>query len=146
IKPLTALPAITTPTIIDGYSQIGANANTLDVGNNAILRIEIDGSKAPQAFGLVLTASNVTIKGLVINSFPGGPGIYVNGDSCKIKGNFIGTESHGDSSRGNNTGIDDKGDKTEIGGSTPADRNLVSGNKGVGITVGTNSQILGNYV
>ena len=57
IKPLTTLPTITTPTTIDGYSQSDASANTLDVGNDAILRIQIDGSKAPNASRVSLSAS-----------------------------------------------------------------------------------------
>src|SRR5262245_7492165 len=46
IAPLSPLPAIIDPVIIDGYTQSGASANTLAVGNNAVLKIEIDGSLA----------------------------------------------------------------------------------------------------
>src|SRR5213592_598074 len=42
ISPATELPAITDPVIIDGYSQPGSSANTLAVGDNAVLRIEIN--------------------------------------------------------------------------------------------------------
>lgn len=44
ISPTSALPDITAPVIIDGYSQPGANANTLAVGNNAVLKIELSGA------------------------------------------------------------------------------------------------------
>jgi CSLREA domain-containing protein len=39
-----ALPNITTPMTIDGYTQSGASANTLAVGDNAVLQIEINGN------------------------------------------------------------------------------------------------------
>lgn len=150
IKPLTELPTITTPTTIDGYSQSGASANTLDVGNDAVLRIQIDGSKAPNGpYGLVLKSSNVTVKGLAISNFSGNssPGIQVLGDNCDIKGNFIGTDARGEGSQPNGIGIDDSGNNTEIGGTTAADRNLISGNKGIGVSAdGTATQIFGNYI
>ena len=43
IKPTSALPAITNPVIIDGYTQAGTSANTLADGDNAVLEIELDG-------------------------------------------------------------------------------------------------------
>ena len=46
ISPLTALPTITDPVIIDGYTQPGASANTLAVGDNAVLLIELNGANA----------------------------------------------------------------------------------------------------
>ena len=47
IKPLSALPAIFNPAVIDGYTQPGASANTnpIDQADNAHIRIELDGSK-----------------------------------------------------------------------------------------------------
>ena len=38
------LPNITSPVIIDGYTQSGATPNTLAVGDNAALKIEINGN------------------------------------------------------------------------------------------------------
>src|SRR4051794_1936665 len=46
IAPLTILPDVTDPVTLDGYTQSGASPNTLAVGNNAVLRIELDGSQA----------------------------------------------------------------------------------------------------
>ena len=43
INLLTELPPITDPVVIDGYTQPGASANTLAVGNNAVLRVQVDG-------------------------------------------------------------------------------------------------------
>ena len=44
IAPAAALPAITDPVAIDGYSQPGASPNTLVSGDNAVILIELDGS------------------------------------------------------------------------------------------------------
>ena len=107
-----ALPVITDPVIIDGYSQTGATVNTLPVGDNAVLRIELDGSANPAPIagdqkaganqqeisivkdGLVLVkgSDGSQIRGLVINHFSGS-GININSDGNDIAGNFIGTNS-----------------------------------------------------
>jgi hypothetical protein len=71
IQPLSALPAITDAVVIDGYTQPGASKNTLAVGDNAVLEIEIDGSQAGTADGLSVTGGGTTIEGLVINRFAG---------------------------------------------------------------------------
>ena len=44
ISPTTPLPDITEAVIIDGYTQPGASVNTLAVGSNAVLLIELSGS------------------------------------------------------------------------------------------------------
>src|SRR5258705_10650788 len=46
ISPSSALPTITEPITIDGYTQPGASANTLAVGTNAVLLIELSGAAA----------------------------------------------------------------------------------------------------
>src|SRR4051794_12121915 len=43
IAPLTLLPTITRPVVIDGYTQPGASPNTLVQGDNAVLRVELNG-------------------------------------------------------------------------------------------------------
>src|SRR3989442_503350 len=56
LKPIllaSQLPFITTPTTIDGYSQPGASPNTLAVGDNAVLFIELDGNNLGGAGGLL---------------------------------------------------------------------------------------------
>jgi Bacterial Ig-like domain (group 3)/PKD domain len=44
IQVTSALPSITGATTIDGYTQSGATTNTLASGDNAVLRIEINGA------------------------------------------------------------------------------------------------------
>ena len=52
IQPLTPLPAITHPTVIDGYLATGAHADTLAVGDNAVVMIQLDGTLSGSADGL----------------------------------------------------------------------------------------------
>lgn len=146
IKPLTELPAITTQTVIDGYSQPGASVNTLDVGDNAVLLIEIDGSLAPpDLYGLTLKATS-TVRGLVINRFGSGIGIY--GEDCNVRGNFIGTDPTGTTAQGNlYDGISISGINNNIGWTTAADRNIVSGNaNGILIANTQGIRLFGNYI
>src|SRR5205085_62370 len=71
INPTSGLPWLVASNItINGYSQPGAQPNSqpLGGGDNAILTVQIDGSKG--AGGLVLSgnATNDTIKGLEITN------------------------------------------------------------------------------
>lgn len=126
----SALPAITDQITINGHTQPGASANTLAVGNNAVLLIELNGSGTSSATGPTLNpgAAGSRIRGLVLNHF--GVGIDVGVGSTTIAGNFIGTDASGTVIAGNNfQGIRLNGaSNTTIGGTTPAARNLISGN------------------
>jgi hypothetical protein len=68
IKPTSALPGITDPVIIDGYSQPGASPAT-DT-NDADLLIELSGADAPtNTSGLRIEAAKNTVKGRVVNNW-----------------------------------------------------------------------------
>lgn len=134
IAPASALPAISAPVTIDGYTQPGASANTLATGNNAVLLIELRGTNAGGS-GLVLGGANggSTIRGLVINRFTGGDfydaGIFLSSGNNIIAGNFIGTDPTGSSALPNICGIRvATGANNLIGGTTPGARNVISGN------------------
>lgn len=151
-KPSVLYPAISTPTIIDGYTQLGSQPNTLANGTNAVLRIEISGELAAnqQSFICLNIASNVWVKGLVINRFTG-PGIAVlGGRDVFILGNFLGTDAAGLVAFGNSSGVyvGNNGTSTIIGGSLPADRNIISSNKqGVAAVSGLpRVQVIGNLI
>jgi hypothetical protein len=62
ITPGTSLPNITKPVVIDGYSQSGASANTLAVGDNAQLRIRLDGSTSGGAGLTIGSAVRLAIR------------------------------------------------------------------------------------
>jgi len=139
------LPTISQPVIIDGYTQPGASANTLTTGNNAVLRIELNGAGAGSAIGLTVTATNSTIRGLVINRF-GQQGIQL-GSSNVVEGNFIGTNVAGTTDLGNSSsGIRMVGTGSTVGGSTPGARNLISGNADGILIQGAGNFVQGNYI
>ena len=98
IQPLSALPTITDPVVIDGYTQPGASPNTNGpgLGSNAVLMIELDGSLAGvDVNGLHITAGSSTVRGLVINRFSrSGILLDSSGDNV-IAGNFLGTDVTG---------------------------------------------------
>ena len=70
IAPASSLDPITDAVTIDGYTQPGSSANTHAVGEglDTVLKIEIDGESAP-GNGLLVSAPNVTIRGIAINRF-----------------------------------------------------------------------------
>jgi hypothetical protein len=135
IAPASALPTITDPVIIDGYSQPGAGPNTDPDGFNATLLIELNGENAGPASGLRISAGNSTVRGLVINRFVfsadvDGNGIYLESQGGNhIEGNFLGADASGTLARPNTgTGIFIRSPNNTIGGTSPAARNVVSGN------------------
>lgn len=155
ITPSTALPDITDGLTIDGYTQDGASPNTLAVGNNAVLNIELNGHNAG-SFGAGLSfregSSNSTVRGLVIRDFQAN-GIQVVSfglpiDPVTIQGNYIGTDATGTMAAGNARAIRVVGaNNVMIGGVLPDERNILSGSVGEGIEfIGNDGSIRGNYI
>ncbi len=155
IQPTSSLPSIGNTVLIDGYSQPGASPNTLCgvgqlgkapgdaslYGDNAVLKIELDGSAAsqltppgvPVPVGLGLYSSSSAVEGLVLNRWSGAAIRTGFGSGYTIQGNFIGTDVSGTTAfdaagnhLGNVIGVDVNGQAT-IGGATAPDRNLISG-------------------
>ncbi len=139
----SALPVIAEAVIIDG---------TTDADYVSAPIIELNGTLAgPGVDGLVISGGGTTIRGLVINRFQGA-GIYVHtAGGNTIEHNFIGTDVTGTIDRGNwqdGISIEDS-DSNQIGGTTVATRNVISGNNENGIIVfgtSTNNDIQGNYI
>ena len=160
LQPGSSLPALAVPMTIDGYTQPGASPNTQAASDDAVLLIELDGSNAGiGADGLRIDAggSGSEIRGLVINRFAfdpmtgGGNGIVIAADECVIAGNFIGTDAAGGAALGNgDEGVAVGPGSTDnlIGGSSPADRNLIAGNlsRGVIVTNAADNVIRGNFI
>lgn len=153
IQPSTGLPNITETVTIDGYTQPGSVANSAMAPQplNGRLLIELKGSPG---LGMPNIQGNSSIiRGLVINSFDSS-GVIVWGDDIQIIGNYIGTDPTGLLARPNalngiNGNISGTSDRAAIGTTNPADRNIISGNAGAGITpnVGEDGWIIkGNYV
>ncbi|HVD96870.1 MAG TPA: T9SS type A sorting domain-containing protein [Cytophagaceae bacterium] len=139
----SALPAISTPITINGYSQTGAAAGTLKIivnGNSAI----------PNGFD-VNTAGPSTIKGLVIKNFTAFAVIINGTNGNSILGNYIGIDVDGNTIAANGfhglTLVNS--DNNTIGGTAAIDRNVISGNSQHGISIESgsdNNTILGNYI
>ncbi len=155
------LPDITDSVTIDGYTQTGAQQNTIPAPgtSNAVLKIEIDGTNTNTGNnidGLNIRADECVIRGLVINSFHSGNGITARGSNHVIAGNYIGTDASGTVDKGNaNVGVFLHYDENLVGGTNPQDRNIISGNGSNGIQIGliqisydfpTDNQIIGNYI
>jgi hypothetical protein len=153
ITPSSALPTITSPLTVDGYTQGDATAstdddateNTLAQGTNAALKVELDGTTTVGASGLQVNSDGVTVRGLIINDFDV-YGIILGDQSClvdnsTIEGNFIGTNAAGTASGPGNLqgGVSVCGKNNVVGGTTPAARNVISGNSNAGIAVNGNS-------
>ena len=154
------LPVISGTVAINAFTQPGASANTLAVGNNAVMKVELDGTATVGVNGLTLAggATNSTIKGLVINRFAD-YGIQVSATGAIIRGNFVGTNVAGNAGLGNNNdfpngfggGIALFVGGATIGGTLPTQRNLVSGNsaacvRGIELNESSGNTIQGNYV
>ena len=134
----SSLPPISSTVTIDALTQPGAACATAYLP--AKLMVELDGSATiSPTNGLVLAigTSASTIKGLVINRFPGS-GVFINGSNDNlVVCNHIGTNVAGTAALGNIFyGIYLQNSANNlIGGDLPADRNLVSGNGLHGIYV-----------
>ena len=148
IAPESALPTITEAVTINGYSQPGAQPNTKAVGSDAVLKIELNGADVPDGDGLVIEASNSTVRGLVINRWANG--IFIDGSDAtgnKVTGNYLGTDASGTQDLGNNIGVLDYDPNNTVGGTTPAARNVISGNSyGVAIIGANGTKVAGNYI
>ena len=157
-------PEITDSVIIDGYTQPGAHANSLSVGNNAVLLIYLDGGSVKRdGKGLVISGSNCVVRGLSITGFErdpssdpfffrvlGGFGIHLlnGGTGNVIEGNFIGLKPDGVTAVANHVGIRVEGAQSLIGGTSPAARNVISGNASAAeiLGYGQGAAFLGNYI
>jgi CSLREA domain-containing protein len=150
IAPASDLPRIAEALTVDGYTQPGASPNTRAVGSDAVLKIELRGPG--NGHGLVVEASNSTVRGLVINR--SGEGVRITGSGAtgnRVEGNYLGTDPSGTQKLGNGDyGVAIGGaPNNTIGGTTPGARNLISGNLGgVGIegNGATGNKVTGNYI
>ncbi|HEY6042209.1 MAG TPA: hypothetical protein VIX58_08770, partial [Anaerolineae bacterium] len=129
IKPITMLPTITKPVILDGTSQPGYAGTPL---------IELDGSilgANSHTNGLTLSGGNSTIRGLIINRWDRyGVWLQTNGGNT-IAGNWFGLDATG-LVKANITAtavfIDNIPNNT-VGGTNPPDRNVISGSGNWGV-------------
>lgn len=148
IAPISALPTISAPLIIDGTTQPGFAGKPLIVLNGT-------STSGSGINGLTIQAANCQIKSLIINGFSGA-GINIEGVGAtenKVSGCYIGTDAVGGAAVPNTSnGITIfRAANNTIGGLTPGERNVISGNaNGIdmnGFNSGANSnKIQGNFI
>ena len=152
IAPLSPLPTIADPVAIDGTTQPGYTGTPL---------IELNGTSAgATSNGLFITASNSSVRGLVINRFGtggaagalGGAGIVIQlGGTNILQSNYLGTDPTGTIALPNRSdGIFlDRSPSNAIGGGGVG-ANVISGNTRNGITLSlaatTGNLLLGNFI
>jgi len=137
---LSALPPVTSPVIIDGWTQDGFSGEPV---------IELDGSANGGTDGLVIAASDSTVRGLILHGFATGIRLDGTGGNT-IQGNYIGLDATGTNAPGNSgDGLYVTSPRNLIGGTVSALRNLISGNTGNGVHFDTtnafNNLVRGNY-
>jgi uncharacterized repeat protein (TIGR01451 family) len=138
IAPISPLPQVTDALTIDGTTQPGYAGSPI---------IELNGASAGQnANGLVISAPNCTVRGLVINRFPGDGITLSNTGQDVIQGNYIGTDPTGTVALGNGqNGVSlTNGRGNTIGGTTAEARNIIVNNGLTGIAIFGGSN--GNFV
>jgi Calx-beta domain-containing protein len=136
------LPGITGPVTIDGTTQPGFAGSPL---------IELTPDPQLIGDGLVITAGNSVVRGLVLNKFRGHAIRLETGGGNIIQGNYIGTDVSGNTAAGNTSnGIFIVGSTANtVGGTTTAARNVISGNfqNGVHLALGASGNtVQGNYI
>ena len=145
IRPLSPLPAITDPAVIDGSTQPGYAGRPL---------IVLDGSSAgSQANGLVIAAGGSTVRGLDIGNF-GLDGIQLGTQLHSpggnvVAGNYLGIDVTGTRAMTNRIGVNVLGSPgNTVGGTDALDGNVISGNRGSGIYIngGDHSVVQGNFI
>lgn len=167
IQPFSQLPAIAVNgVIIDGLSQPGATAGA-NPPSTAALLIEIDGSLAGPAHGLVLLSSYNAIRGLVIRNFRY-DGIRIEGTAAGANSNqvwacFVGTDVTGTLAMPNAYGTGNiyagvdilcvPSPDIRICTNNFVEQNLISGNQRCGVQISScppsdcwNNTVFGNYI
>jgi len=153
-----ALPTIIKPVTINGYSQPGSAVATSTTP--AKIGVTLAGTSGNTLAGLTISSSNTTIRGLSIVGF-GAAALQFSGDPVHaatgnniVTGNWLGIApvaggGSGVTSSPNLIGVSlyQTSDNT-IGGTTPADRNVISANSRDGIDLlDTSSDVVeGNYI
>jgi hypothetical protein len=150
------LPSITAPVIINGFSQTGASANDLDVGDDASLCVILESGSASVTRGLVVPASagngaSLFVEGLALSNFSDAAIDLGAGSGHLIVGNRFGGNASGHTLLPNGIGVqlDAAAHDSTVGGDDDGARNILGSSTGSGIALfqGTHdNQIIGNLV
>jgi titin len=147
IAPLSALPIITDPVIVDGTTQPGFAGTPI---------IELDGSAVGPSTAALESNPGVgycTVRGLVLNRFSNYT-ILLRGGHNIVEGNYVGTDVTGSVALPgrHDSGIGVEGDYNRIGTNgdginDAAERNVVAGIQDYGVAFAGNYNVVaGNYI
>lgn len=132
------LPDITEAVIIDGQSNPSFAGTPV---------IQLDGSTAGAADGLIISGGGSTVRGLIISNFSGN-GITLSGlGGNTIESNWVGVDGSGAAAASNSVGIRVSSSGNIIGGTTAGTGNVIAFNSGAGIEIASSANsnaILGN--
>ena len=136
IRPTSPLPVLIAG-VIDGFTQPGSAPNTLPAGNDAVIKVRIDGANAGAgADGITVRrdyGSTIVIRGLSITGFAGS-GIVLTTGSTRVEGCYVGVTPDG--LRGAcGYGVTLHAGGNQVGSTTPAGRCVISGNTNDAIRV-----------
>ncbi|HVX12701.1 MAG TPA: DUF4214 domain-containing protein [Pirellulales bacterium] len=146
-----ALPTITNTVDIYGTSAPGfANSPVVEIDNNGFAGLDIGAPNSTLASLSIVNANGpgVTLTGFTSHLGSGGA------NDCTVVGNYIGLALDGSIAANSGVGlfVDGTGGQT-IGGTSPVDRNVISGNGAGGIQVGASGHgggvggtISGNFI
>lgn len=141
ITPITPLPILTDPTVIDGTSDP-------DYIDSPVIRVDGIGAGA-SATGFELRGGDSTLRGLSITRWSSAA-VALTSDRNFIVGNWIGITPEGGAARAPGTGIRVTGADNDIGGDAPADRNVVATHEEYQVhlagSAARNNAVLGNYL
>lgn len=133
----TELPALASPAIVDATTQPGYVA-----GTPGVPLIHIVPATGLDARGFVMgyLAPDSTLRGVAITGFRtknSNRGLTVDSERSVVEANYIGITPAGVAD-GNGSGVELEYTKTGmVGGTTPAKRNIISGNKSLGLFFNT---------
>jgi hypothetical protein len=161
IFPLSDLPAISGPVLIDGFSQPGyAGTPLIELNGDQSSSFSYGYGYGPGTLdGLTITGSGVTVRGLDIDSFEEA-GIELTGPGATgdwIYGNYLGTDPTGTLAEPNTFGVEIDGGASDNligtngdGVNDAAEQNLISGNKSSAVVIsgqGTDGNVVaGNLI
>jgi CSLREA domain-containing protein len=156
LSPLPTISDTTGGTYVDGYTQPGASVNTDPFADNAQIGIQIRGSGPNGLDGVAITSAGNTLRGL--SFFYIRRSIYIYGLGAHdnaVVGCFVGTDAKGTfgstvfDAWGTGIDLDSQAANNQIGTTSTADRNVISGNARHGIATygsGTNANVIYNNI
>jgi hypothetical protein len=131
IRPLSPLPAVTAPLVIDGGSWRGGGVQPP--------RVNLDGRAAGAgADGIVLSAEQSAVYGMAIYGFSRNGVVLSGGYTTRASVCYLGLTAGGESVGNGDAGVLVTGGGGTVGGSGPSEQplpNVISGNLGPGVRV-----------